>query len=79
MSKTPLEQLKEVHEIQGNPGNRDYDPYMLGMFNGLELALAIFQEREPQYKSAPKKWGKTPIEEPETWLAKMRAGWGKSS
>lgn len=50
MSKTSLQKLKEVHEIQGNSGNYDWSPYMLGLFNGLELALSIFEDREPAYR-----------------------------
>jgi hypothetical protein len=56
--KSPLEELIEVHQIQGEDGNWNYDPYMQGMFNGLELALAIFEEREPNYREAPTKWTK---------------------
>jgi hypothetical protein len=48
-----LKQLKEVHAVQGQPGTWDYDPYMQGMYNGLELALAIMEDREPQYRDLP--------------------------
>lgn len=54
MSK--IGELRKVHAIQGDNGNWNYDPYMHGMFNGLELALAIMEKREPNYKEAPKKW-----------------------
>lgn len=62
MSEKQLEDLKNIHEIQGKHGNWDYDQYMHGMYNGLELALAIVEGRDPEYKSAPKKW----LAEPET-------------
>ena len=55
MNKTTLEalkQLREVHEAQGRDGNWDYDQYMRGLFNGLELALAIFEGRDPVYREA---------------------------
>ena len=49
-----IEQLRNAHRIQGNPGNWDYDEYMRGLYNGLELALSIFEKREPIYKDEPK-------------------------
>lgn len=49
----PIERLKELRDLQGEPGNWNYDPYMQGLYNGLELALSIFEDREPEYKDAP--------------------------
>lgn len=54
-SKTTQEHIQDVHEVQGRHGNWNSSPYMLGMFNGLELALAIIEDREPQYKDKPDK------------------------
>lgn len=54
--KTPIEQLQELVEIQGSNGNYNYDRYMHGMYNGMELALAIMENREPVYKDAPEQW-----------------------
>jgi len=45
--------LKESHKIQGSDGNWNYDPYMQGMYNGLELALAMFEDRVPSFRNAP--------------------------
>ena len=45
-----MKQLREVHAVQGRDGCWDIDDYMLGMFNGLELALCIMESRPPQYK-----------------------------
>ena len=45
--------LRNVAEAQGQKGCWDYDQYMLGLFNGLELALAIFEKRKPQYRELP--------------------------
>ena len=45
-----LQSVRDMHGIQGNDGNWDVDDYMLGLFNGLELALATFEEREPVLK-----------------------------
>jgi hypothetical protein len=44
--------LRNLRDIQGKKGNHDYDEYMRGLYNGLELALSLFEdEREPQYKN----------------------------
>jgi hypothetical protein len=48
--------MKEVLKIQGYDGNWNYDEYMHGMYNGMEFMLAIAEEREPNYRKAPKEW-----------------------
>lgn len=48
--------LKDLANIQGQNGNWNYDPYMFGLYNGLELAIATMENREPDYKDAPKIW-----------------------
>jgi hypothetical protein len=50
MSKSKIQRLREVHAIQGDEGNWNYDNYMVGLFNGLELALAIIENREPEFR-----------------------------
>ena len=45
------EKVRDVHKIQGQWGNWNYDQYMRGMFNGLELALCILEKREPDFRS----------------------------
>ena len=52
--KEALNQLREVHAIQGRDGCWDIDDYMLGLYNGLELALSIVENRECRYKNRPK-------------------------
>ena len=54
--KSPLEKLKTVHTVQGSDGNWNFDEYMQGLYNGLELALSFSEDREPIYKEAPKEW-----------------------
>lgn len=56
--KENLNKLKELIKTQTSPGNWDYDPYMHGMANGMLLAEAIMEDREPEYLNAPKVWGK---------------------
>jgi hypothetical protein len=50
MSKEPIQQLREVHAIQGRIGCYDIDDYMLGLYNGLELALSLIERRDVKYK-----------------------------
>lgn len=51
-----LYQAKNLTQIQGDNGNWDYDPYMHGLYNGMELILAIFEERDPMLRDVPDKW-----------------------
>lgn len=51
-----LTKVKEMLEVQGQNGNWNVDGYMHGMYNGMELALAILEDREPKYRAAPDKW-----------------------
>lgn len=54
-----LEKAKKVYElldIQATDGNWNYDPYMLGKYNGMELIISIIENRDPKYKDAPSKW-----------------------
>lgn len=52
-----LAQARELLEVQGRSGNWDYDRYMHGMYNGMELVLALFEGgREPEFRDAPPGW-----------------------
>jgi len=48
-----LDALREMVDIQGYEGNWDCDEYMFGMYNGMELMLAIVENREPAFKEKP--------------------------
>lgn len=50
--KSPLEKLIEVHAVAGVEGNAGANGYLRGMYNGLELALSILQDREVVYREA---------------------------
>lgn len=54
--KTTIKQIRNMVNVQGQDGNWNYNSYMHGMYNGLELALATLEDREPIFKDAPKKW-----------------------
>lgn len=49
--KENISRLQDIHRVQSYSGNWNYDYYTLGMFNGLELALSIFENREPDYRN----------------------------
>ena len=42
--------VNELRDTQGQDGNWDYSDYMTGLFNGLELASATLENREPAYR-----------------------------
>lgn len=60
MDEKLLKDLKKVQEIHGKKGNWDYDDYMLGMYNGMEVLMAIIEKRDPVFrtlkKSADDEW-----------------------
>jgi hypothetical protein len=51
-----IERMNEMVEIQGRDGNWNCDPYMHGMYNGMEYMLALMEGREPLYRSRPDVW-----------------------
>ena len=42
---------KEILDIQGQNGNYNYDSYMLGLYNGIEYIISLFETREPIFRS----------------------------
>lgn len=53
-----IEDMNKTLDVQGCDGNWNYDEYMLGMYNGMELMMAFAERRKPVYKETPQKWGK---------------------
>ena len=51
-----LATLEDLAKIQSAPGTYDYEPYQLGMANGLILALATIKGEEPKFLDAPAQW-----------------------
>ena len=47
--KSKIKQIKKIKEIQKQNIDRIKDDYMVGIYNGLELAVAIMEEREPEF------------------------------
>lgn len=56
MDRSKLEAMKESLKIQGYDGNWNYSEYMQGMYNGMELMLAIAEGREAVYREKPEKF-----------------------
>ena len=50
-----IKQLKDITKIQCSKGNYDIDEYMRGMANGLILAEANMEDKDPQYLEHNKK------------------------
>ena len=51
-----LEMLREILNIQCIDGNWNSNPYMHGLANGMILALALFDDKCPEYLKAPETW-----------------------
>ena len=51
-----IKRLREMVGIQCTNGTWDYDPYLHGMANGMIYSLALMENEEPVYLSAPKRW-----------------------
>lgn len=51
-----LDKLKEIRDVQCSDGNWNYDAYMHGLANGLIMAVAIMEGKEPEFLTAPKEW-----------------------
>jgi len=58
-----LERVSKLRDIHGIHGSwRVSNEYMRGLYNGLELALSLFEdEREPQYKNPPAQPEQEPV------------------
>ena len=54
--KKQVDKVRQMVEVQGLHGNWNFDPYMQGLYNGLEFALSLMEKREPIFRSAPEKW-----------------------
>jgi len=73
--------LKNLTDIQCSHGNWNYDPYMMGLANGLIMARSILTGEEAVFLSAPEEWLKdrhcdpevtSPEEEAQLLLAEVR-------
>ncbi|MGL5474006.1 MAG: hypothetical protein ACRDBZ_05225 [Citrobacter braakii] len=44
-----IEDIRGAYSIQKNDPSIRTDPYMRGMFNGMEVLVAILEDREPEF------------------------------
>jgi hypothetical protein len=51
-----IKAISDLLEVQGRDGTWNYDPYMHGMYNALELSLSILEDRDPVFREAPEQW-----------------------
>lgn len=51
-----IKSVRMMRDVQGQNGNWNYDPYMHGLYNGLEFAMSLLEKREPQFRDAPEDW-----------------------
>jgi hypothetical protein len=56
----PVAKMKELLEVQGRDGNWNLDQYMQGMYNGMELMVALAEGRDPAFRKAPENWLSAP-------------------
>lgn len=49
-----IRELKRVKDVQEQSLKAERDDYMIGLYNGLELAVAIMENRKPVYLSCIK-------------------------
>jgi hypothetical protein len=42
--------IKDIKNIQGKDGNWNYDHYMTGLYNGIEVCDSIINKTEPKFK-----------------------------
>lgn len=48
-----LARLLEIQNSHSLPGNWDQSKYMLGLYNGIELSLAVLTETDPEFRELP--------------------------
>ena len=49
-NKKRVKDLKRIRELQRQALETDTDDYMIGLYNGLEFAVAIMEDREPIFE-----------------------------
>jgi hypothetical protein len=49
-------EFNDLISIQGRDGNWNYSSYMRGLYNGMELMMAVIERRDPRFKDVPEKY-----------------------
>lgn len=47
--KSKTKEVKGIRDLQGKSLEASQDDYMVGLYNGLEMGLAILESREPEF------------------------------
>lgn len=47
--RSKTKQLKDIRDLQKQSFEKSTDDYMVGLYNGLEMATAILENREPVF------------------------------
>lgn len=50
-NKKRVKELKRIRDLQKQALETDADEYMVGLYNGLEFAVAIMEDREPVFET----------------------------
>lgn len=54
-NKKRVKELKRIRDLQKQALETDADEYMVGLYNGLEFAVAIMEDREPIFETTVSK------------------------
>lgn len=44
-------EVRGIRELQKQSIEKEKDDYMIGLYNGIEIALAIIENREPEFEA----------------------------
>jgi hypothetical protein len=56
MGENKILKIRNIRDIQGQKEIWSIDNYMCGYYNGIELCLAILENREPEFKEMEKEY-----------------------
>ena len=49
--RSKTKQVKDIRDLQKQSLEKSADDYMVGLYNGLEMAVAIMENREPEFEA----------------------------
>lgn len=52
--RSKTKQVKDIRDLQKQSFEKSTDDYMVGLYNGLEMATAILEGREPEFLACVK-------------------------
>lgn len=51
VTKRKIREIENIKQLQKQTMEEQKDDYMVGLYNGIEIILAILQNREPEYET----------------------------